>query len=181
MLKVMARSMKSFCRRWKKSEDGVAAVESALVFPILMTLLLGTFDIGNGILANQKAIRASQVVADLVTREKTITTTGIDEAVEAGELAFVPLDDSSFGVDIVSISFDSNSNPQILWRETRNMAAMADVFDRVAALAAPGTGVVVVTVQYNFAPTFSGMVVNEILMQEIAFAKGRRSAVVNKV
>ncbi|MEZ5919361.1 MAG: hypothetical protein R3D66_05490 [Alphaproteobacteria bacterium] len=46
---------------------------------------------GNAILANQKAIRSSQVVADLITRARSVNSTDIDEAVEAGRLAFEPL------------------------------------------------------------------------------------------
>jgi Flp pilus assembly protein TadG len=59
---------RNFTARWGRETEAVATVEAALVFPILLTLLLGTFDMGNGILANQKTIRASQIVADLMSR-----------------------------------------------------------------------------------------------------------------
>ena len=177
----MLRWVHSIIKRWHRSHDGVAAVEAALVFPILLTLLLGTFDIGNGVLANQKTIRASQVVGDLITRERSVDTASINEAIEAGELALLPMDVSSYGVDIVSIRFDNNSDPVIVWRQTQGMAPLADVLDRVDNLAEPGNGVVVVTVQYLFEPIFAGFVVDAIPMQEIAFTRGRKSAVVNRV
>ena len=161
--------------------DAVAAVESALIFPVLLTLLLGVFDMGNAILANQKAIRASQVVADLVTREREVSDADIDEAVEAGQLAFEPLESGSYGVDIVSIRFDDDANPEIVWRETQNMSAVASVLTDVASLAEAGGGVVVVNVEYLFEPIFAGFVVNLVPMQETAFARGRKSAVVNKI
>lgn len=176
----MMTKLKNLVRDWGRSPDATAAVDAALIFPILLTLLLGTFDIGNGILANQKAIRSSQITADLITRTRSVDSTAIDEAVEAGSLAFAPLDDSSFGVDIVSISFDDEANPQIVWRETRNMAPLADVLDRVADLAEANNGVVVVAAQYNFEPVFAGFIVDDIAMQEIAFARGRKSAVVTR-
>ncbi|MCC7304797.1 MAG: pilus assembly protein [Alphaproteobacteria bacterium] len=175
----MITCLKRVIKKWVGAEDAVAAVEAALVFPILMTLLLGTFDMGNAILANQKTIRASQVAGDLITRERTISSAGIDEAVEAGELAFAPLDASSFGVDIVSLRFNDDAEPEIVWRETRNMSPNPDVLDSVASLAEAGNGVVVVTVQYLFEPIFSGFVTGEIPMQEISFTRGRKSAVVN--
>ncbi|GJL85045.1 MAG: hypothetical protein DHS20C02_08200 [Micavibrio sp.] len=168
-----------FYSSWSKREDGMAAVEAALIFPILMTLLLGTFDMGNAILTNQKAIRASQVTADLVTRTPTISMDGIDEAINAGELSFTPFPSDTFGVDIVSIRFDDDAVPEIIWRETRNMSPNPDVLDDVASLAEAGNGVVVVSVQYLFEPLFAGFVVEQIPMQEIAFARGRRSATVN--
>lgn len=174
----LVQSLKQLILRWYRETDGLATLESAFVFPVLLVILLGTFDMGNGILANQKAIRASQVTADLVTRGREISDAGIEEAITAGELAFEPLDSSSFGVDIVSIRFDEDADPEIVWRETRNMTPMPDVLERVADLAEANNGVVVVAVRYLFEPIFAGFVVNQISMQEIAFARGRESPVV---
>lgn len=171
---------KHYIRAKAEDESGLAAIEAAMIFPILLTMLLGVFDLGNGILANQKAIRASQVVADLVTRDMMIDDTGIDEAIEAGELALSPLDTSSFGVDVTSLRFDSDAEPVILWRETRNMSENANVLEDVAPLAEENSGVVAVTVQYMFEPVFAGFVIDEFQMVEKAFARGRRSAIVTK-
>jgi hypothetical protein len=134
---------------------------------------------GNGILANQKTIRSSQIVADLVTRERSIDEAGIDEAIEAGRLAFETLSSTAYGVDIISIRFDDDAVPEIVWRETRNMAPMADVFSRVEPLAEEGNGVFVVAVVYQFEPVFAGFILDSMPMREVAFARGRKSAVVN--
>jgi Flp pilus assembly protein TadG len=170
---------KDLAYRWYCSIEALAAVEAALVFPILLTLLLGTFDMGNGILANQKTIRSSQVVADLVTRERSIDEAGLNQAIEAGRLAFETLSSTTYGVDIISIRFDDDAVPEIVWRETRNMAPIADVFERVEPLAEEGNGVVVVAVRYMFEPVFAGFVLDAMPMQEVAFGRGRKSAVVN--
>lgn len=179
MKSVLTLSLKNIARRWIKSEEGLAAVEAALIFPILLTLLLGVYDMGNGILANQKAIRASQIVADLITRERTVSAADIDEAVEGGQLAFETMTSETYGVDIVSIRFDDDAEAEIVWRETRGMSPIDDVLGRVESMAEADNGVVVVAVRYNFEPLFAGFVVNEIPMQEVAFARGRKSAVVN--
>ena len=168
----------SFLHRWYRDESGLAAVESALIFPVLLMMLLGTFDMGNAILANQKAIRASQVVADLITRNVNVDDGIIDEVIEAGRLAFDPLATGSYGVDIVSVGFDDDADPEIIWRETENMTPMGDVEARVASVADANSGVVVVAVEYQFDPIFVGFVMDTIAMQEVAFAKGRQSSVV---
>lgn len=167
--------------RWYKNEDGLAAVEAALVFPVLLVLFLGTFDLGNGILANQKTIRASQVTADLIARTSQVDINMVNEAVEAGELALNPMPTDTFGVDIVSIEFDDDENPVIVWRDTRNMAPLPDVLTRVESLAQAGEGVLVVTIEYDFQPVFAGFVVDTIPMREIAFARGRQGAVVEQI
>lgn len=165
-------------KRWWKDETGLAGVEAAMIFPVMLFLLLGVQDVGSAILTNQKAIRASQVVADLIARQNIVNTSDISEAIEAGRLAFEPLDSTSFGVDIVSVSFDDQSDPTIEWRETVNMTEISDVETRVASLAAPGEGVVMVAVQYEFEPMFAGFVIDAFRMQEVGFSRGRSSPVV---
>jgi hypothetical protein len=165
-------------KKWWHEELALAGVEAAMIFPIMLTLLLGVHDVGNAILANQKTIRASQVVADLIARQNIVSTSDVNEAVMAGELAYAPIDSSSYGIDIVSVSFDDMANMDIEWRETVNMDEISDVETRVAALASPGEGVVMVAVQYEFEPLFAGFVIDTFRMQEVAFSRGRSSPVV---
>ncbi len=163
---------------WIKNQDGHAGMEAALIFPVLMTLLLGVFDVGNAILANQKTIRASQVTADLVARMREVHNQDVREAVNAGRLALSPLDTRGYGVDIVSVRFDDSAIPEIVWRETKGMSPVDNVLDTLDGLAVAGEGVVVVTSHYNFTPVFAGFIINEVDMQEVAFARGRLSPVV---
>ena len=76
----------------------------------------------------------------------------VEPTVEAGELAFTPLATDTFGVDIISISFDDDAVAAIEWRDTRNMAPIDDVLTRVAELAESGDGVLVVAIEYEFEP-----------------------------
>lgn len=180
MFKSYASELKGFAQRWWSGEDGLAATEAAMIFPVLLVMLLGTFDMGRGILANQKTIRASQVTADLITRDREVSASDISEAIEAGELALTPYDVDAYGVEIVSIRFDDDANPEIVWSEIYgDISPNAGVLGDVASLAEPNGGVVVVSVEYLFEPVFSGFVVGDIPMRETAFARGRKSAVVS--
>ena len=165
-------------RVWMDNKDGHAGMEAVLIFPVLLTLLLGVFDAGNAILANQKTIRASQVTADLVTRAREVSQNDVEQAVDAGRLALSPMPMDEYGVDIVSIRFDSNAIPEIVWRETQNMDPVSDILGNLDLLASPGEGIVIVTAKYNFDPVFSSPITGPVAMQEVAFARGRLSAVV---
>jgi len=171
--KLYKSSLYCIARRFLKEERAVAAAEFALIFPLLMTLLMGTFDLGYGILAAQKTIRASQTTADLIARHRSVSTTEINEAVTAGMVALNPFDTSTYGVDIASVSFDENSNPVVLWRETRNMSANNAALESLQGIADEGEGMVVVTVQYIYEPTFVTAVVKDIPLQEVSYVRGR--------
>lgn len=167
-------------KRWACEEGGVAAVEAALLFPVMLTLLLGMVDIGNAILSNQKTITASQVAADLIARKETVSTTDINEAIEAARLAIEPFPTSTFGIDIVSLRFDNNGAPQIVWRVTQNMAPNDTAVASTALIGEPGEGMVVVSAVFRYDPIFAGFVIDEIPMEEVAFVRGRKSPVVNR-
>ncbi len=173
-------SFRKLVSRWRQEENALAAVEAALIFPVMLTLLMSIYDFGNAILANQKAIRASQVVADLITRENVVSDADIIEAVNAGRLVFEPLSSISYGVDIVSIRFDENADSEIVWRETENISSIPDALTAVAALEAENDGVVMVTVDYQFEPLFAGFVINTFDMRETAFSRGRSSPVITR-
>ncbi len=167
--------------KWYNEESGLAAVESAMIFPAMLVLLVGVFDVGNAILANQKTVRASQIVADLIARKQTASAEDVSEAIEAGRLAFEPINNGTYGIDIVSLQFDDDAETSIVWRETRNMTSLPDPIAAVAALQTPNEGVVMVSVEYQFEPIFAGFVIDTINMREIAFSRGRGSAVVQQI
>ena len=172
--------MFSIFKSWKDGDEGMAAVEAAMIFPIMLSMLLAIFDLGNGILANQKTIRASQVVADLITRQGIVTDDDIFEAIEAGRLALEPLDSSSYGVDIVSVRFDEDENINILWRETVIMPPAADPYTAVAPLVEANEGVLMVSVRYVYEPLFTAFISNDIEMGEVAFSRGRSSPSISR-
>lgn len=165
---------------WWRDESGLAAIEASMIFPIMLALLVGVFDGGNAILANQKTVRASQVVADLIARSGNATDADINEAIEAGRLAFVPLPTGSYGIDIVSLRFDEDANTEIVWRETVNMGSLPDTVVAVAALQEANEGVVMVTVDYQYDPLFVGFVFDTINMREVAFSRGRNAPVITR-
>lgn len=161
-----------------EDKRGTAALEAALLLPVMMVLLMGVFDIGRGIVVNQKAISASQVAADLLARNKTVNAGSLEEAIQASKLSLQPNDLESYGVDIVSVEFDEYGEPQILWRETRNMSENDVAVDSTSGLAPEGEGMIIVTVTYAYEPFFSAFLTDELVFTEVAFTRGRRSPTV---
>ncbi len=163
---------------WARDEKGFGATEFALIFPILMILVLAVWEVGTAISINQKAIGATQIVADLVARESTVTDDMLAEAVQAGRLVLQPYDTDLYGVDIVSVRFAANGDPELVWRETVDMAESGTLIERTRGLGNEGEGALAVIVTYEYTPILGGRVLNPITFAEVAFSRGRKSAVV---
>lgn len=175
----MSFNLKNIFKYWWTKEDGIAAAEFAMVFPILFILLMGMIDLGNGILANKKVITASQMSADLITRELIASDGDINDAVLAAQLAIQPLDVNKFGIDIAAIRFEGdNADATVIWRETVNMNENSNVEALADGLGVENEGLIAVTTEFVFEPTFVGRFINDINMREVSFMRGRRNSFV---
>jgi Flp pilus assembly protein TadG len=161
-----------------RDDTAIAAVEAAMVMPMIIMMLVSMVDIGNGILANQKLIAAAQITADLVTRKENPTLAERDDAVLAGKLAMSPYDLSTYAYNVISIEFDVGGTPDILWEDTSGVPTPDSLVQDTDDLGGPGEGVVMVRLLYTYKPFFTGFAVGDIDMQEVAYLRGRKSSVV---
>ena len=183
MMKHFGQILKTVLRRtrlfqWWVEKQAVAVIETAVLFPVMASLLMGVYDLGQGIVVSQKTIAASQIIGDLITRNQAVDVDLVNDIVTAGELALEPYDLTSFGYDIASIRFDEDQDPVVLWRRTENMEPNESAVDSVQGFAQEGEGLVIVTVIFSYTPFFSSFVVDSIDMNEVAFLRGRQSTTV---
>src|SRR5689334_12046452 len=92
--------------RWAREQKATALTESVILFPVMISLLMGCYDLGQGISVNQKTIGSAQIIADLVARNRSVDMTVMQDIVQAGEMAIEPYSTLPFGYDIASIEFD---------------------------------------------------------------------------
>jgi Flp pilus assembly protein TadG len=162
-------------RQWIENEEATAIIEAAMLFPPMLTMLMGVFDLGNGIMLGQKTITSSQTAADLTARDRTVNAGEMEQIISAAQLAYEPFGLNGFGIDIASVRFDANQRPVVLWRVTRDMPPNQNAVESVNGLAPEGEGMVISTVRYSYRPLFASLFMDDFNFQEVAFARGRRS------
>jgi len=167
---------KNRLKKWQDNDEGNVMIESVLVLPIMLTMMLGIIDIGTGLMVNKKLITSSQIISDLLARRDSVNSADVADAMEAGQLVMFPYDLMDFGIDIAGIRFDGvGATPLVEWRETDNMAPNVSVLAGSDGLGTEDEGVIAVTVSYSYVPRFSSFAVNPILMEEVAYVRGRGS------
>lgn len=173
--------MISRIRQFWRNEEGVAAIEVAMLLPVIMILLLGTIDTGNAIVIHKKVMTAASIAADLMARGSSADDVEVADAHTAALMAIDPYNRALLGLDIASVQFvGSGATPTIMWRETFNMPPNPNVLTRAAGLGVQGEGVLVVTTRYVYAPVFSSMITDDIVLEEVAVTRGRRSSFVSR-
>ncbi len=144
------------CRR------AMAAVEMALMAPVLIALLLGTLDLGWRILASYKLERAVAALADLSARSRSLSPTELDDIFEAVTPIARPFDMGTDGAAILSgVRDDTGNRPVILWQRRAGLGLDADsrigieggIADLDGALDLdPGESVIVAELFFRFQP-----------------------------
>lgn len=102
-----ARRLRRGLRRLIGDREGVSLIEFAFMAPILVSLLIGSFEIARFVLLNQKLNRLASNSSDLVTRSETMSEKELDNIFAAGEFITSPFRMTSKGVVVIS----SVSNP----------------------------------------------------------------------
>ncbi len=74
-------------RSFRKDCEGVAAVEFALIAPLMIALFIGTLEVSAAVSVNRKVSRISSVVGDLVTQNDELTGNAINAIMDvAGDI-----------------------------------------------------------------------------------------------
>lgn len=107
-------------RKWtfRRDERGVAAVEMALIAPILMVMLLGMSELALRMRAQYKAAQTATTVADMIARYQAVTASDVKGLLDASSKIIGSSDFATKGVVILSSASKSTAtaNPKVAWR-----------------------------------------------------------------
>jgi Flp pilus assembly protein TadG len=166
--------MKAFVARFGRDRRGMAAVEFALLLPVMLTLSLGVVEVTNLVMAQRKLVAAAQTAADLIAQETDVTTAEVTDILEASKMVVRPLSTASLLIGIASVRYDDDSGaPYVDWTQGLNGGAVENAVDRATGLGQAGGGVVVVQATYNYTPIAGGLVLGSMSLSEVAISKPR--------
>jgi Flp pilus assembly protein TadG len=165
----MLRAVRSLAR----NGAGVAAIEFALVMPILLSLFLGTFELTNLLLASSKLTTAAQTAADLVAQQKSVAKADITNYGNAAREIMAPFAATPLGLAYASVTFDAAGKPTLAWHDEDNAPAIVNPTSLVAGLGAAGESVVIVQVRYAYASPISFVLQSSYSLSDTAFRRPR--------
>lgn len=105
----------STARRFARDRKGVGAIEFAIIFPVLVMLYLGAFEITIGLSVSKRTARAAGSIADIVTQQQSVTKSSLTDIAKAAAPIYSPYDSSGMLVKVTAIQIDGSSNPTVMW------------------------------------------------------------------
>jgi Flp pilus assembly protein TadG len=154
--------------------SGLAALEFALVLPVMITAMLGAVESSNIVKSYAKAVSASQTVADLTAQSSALTTAQMNSIVVAAQQVLSPLnsDATVLGVEVISVGFSSTNAPTQLWRFSWGTIQPTLSLTGAKNLGATGDSVVMVTLAYKCIPLVQD-IVSQVTFSEVSYSRPR--------
>ncbi|TPM39171.1 TadE/TadG family type IV pilus assembly protein [Mesorhizobium sp. B2-3-4] len=146
--------------RFWSNRRGVAAVEFALIAPILLVMYFMTMEASQAIETSKKVSRVGSMVADLVTQQPTVVKADLDAIMKIGTLTLQPYNRSTPTIIVTAIQVTTDATPliKVVWsRKLTNgvssVGAAAGTTTTVpSTLAVAGTFLVRVESNLSYSP-----------------------------
>ena len=171
-------------KRLARDTHAVAAVEFALVLPVLLTLLFGTVEVGRYIYLNMKVQNAASNIADVLSRPEQIAASDISALFSATPVMLRPFEAGTRARVIVSgvIVPDQDEPAEVAWQSEGGGSLGAS--SAVGAVGEPanvppglvyhgGEAVIAAEIVYDYQPWLLQFVPNQRLHAEAYFRPRR--------
>lgn len=113
--------------RFRRDNGGVAAIEFALIAPIMIGLYVMLNETASGLRAARKVTIAARVTSDLVTQLTNMTDTDRNDIFNALTPVMSPFNATLASIRLTSIRFDGNAKGYVDWSEAQGTGLIAHV------------------------------------------------------
>lgn len=149
----LLNSPRALARRFARSEGGVAAVEFAIILPLMLTLYLGLVEMAQGFTVKRKVAILARTLADLSAQATTISNTERDNILASAAQMLAPDASASEARGyVVSVFVDDKKKATVCWGESVNGYTVPTSVSLEPGLLLPGRSVILAEIHYNFRP-----------------------------
>jgi|SRR5580704_16475915 Flp pilus assembly protein TadG len=176
----MVRRKAKLHRRFLRSTRGVAAVEFAIMLPILVTLFLASVDAARAIAIYTK-VRAASYVLDAITNQyTTIQSADMSAILGATSVVLAPYSSSPVTVVLSQIKVSSATSAAVNWSATLNGTALTQknpitVPTNFASCSSYPCYLIYGQVSYTYTPLFLYFTKSAITLSDSLYATPRVS------
>lgn len=175
--------------RLRRDERGVAAVEFAMIVPIMFFLLVGAVEMSQALTVDRRVTQSASSTADLIARAPSqgVTTGDVDTSMLIIQQLMAPYSTTPLTVKVVSVvakTVNGSLQYTVDWSRDNNGGTPytkgATYTNVPAGLLVAGESVIISEATYNYSPlVFSYFISSAFNMSEIFYLKPRNSSCVS--
>jgi Flp pilus assembly protein TadG len=164
---------------WCENTGGFAAVEFALIIPIMLVLLFGTVEISNGVAVYRKVTLMAHTLSDLASQSVSVQDSDLTNFFAASTGIMTPYSTTPISQTITEIWINPTLQARVQWSSGAAAQAAGTVVTVPAKLAIANTYVIYSQVSYLYTPAV-GYVMSKagVTLSDFAYSRPRQSTCV---
>ncbi|WP_182086081.1 TadE/TadG family type IV pilus assembly protein [Aureimonas sp. ME7] len=167
-------------QRFRRNDRGVAALEFAIVAPMILILYMGASQLSIGVTLDRKLQNIAATTTDLVSQSQGGTTTKgeISAILKIARAMVEPYDSADVKIRLMSVSVDAKGKATVDWTPVTAGGATApkkgDVYALPAAFSAQRSrSFVIAEVEYTYKPLGGFGLQNALPLKEASYQTPR--------
>ncbi len=118
------RRLRAFIRLWRADQGAVAAVEFAMILPVLVLLMVGTLEIARVVMAERRVSQIASLISDVVGREDSITADDLNSIYSGAAQFLAGYDTGSLKISLIPVKASPTDATKIrVYAATNNRRA----------------------------------------------------------
>ena len=164
---------------WLENTGGFAAVEFALIVPIMLVLFFGTVEISNGVAVYRKVTLMAHTLSDLTSQSVSVQDSDMTNFFAASTGIMTPYSTTPISQTITEIWINPSLQARVQWSSGSAAQAPGTVVTVPASLAIANTYVIHSQVSYLYTPAV-GYVMSKagVTLSDFAYTRPRQSTCV---
>jgi Flp pilus assembly protein TadG len=155
---------------------GIAAIEFAMVVPLMLVLFFGTVEFSSGVAIDRKVTLMARTLSDLTSQNISVTTTQLNNIFNASTGIMAPYPSSEVNARIVELYIDPNLVVRQIWTATSGTAPPTGTVTVPTALKIAGTYLIFSEVSYTYKPAVGYVMAKSgIKLSDFTFTRPRQS------
>lgn len=175
-------------RLFARDSRGAAAVEFALVTPLMIAMYFGTVELSSGVAIDRKVTQVSHTLSDLIAQATSVSNSDIAGVFDAGSKIMTPYLVAPMTSKVTAVTIDGNGRATVAcsrsWSSssgvTSGYAQNTVVTSSIpAGLISNNTELIWAEVTYVYTPAIGYIVTTAITMSDQFFSRPRQSNTVD--
>lgn len=182
VMSALAARFTSRLSQFCSERRAIAAVEFAMLLPVLVSLYLGCVELSRGIAADRKVTLVAHTVADLATQFTDIADSDMSNILNASAAIMAPYASSSLQAVVSELAIDNKGNATVVWSDTLNGTArtVGQAVTIPSTLAVPNTYLVLGETTYNYDPIFGYVITGTLTLTDKIYMQPRVAVCVTR-
>lgn len=159
--------------RFAGEERGIAAVEFALIVPIMVSAYLGSVDLTQAVMVDRKVSVMTSAIGDLVAQTDQIDDTEMANILAISAALMSPYDASTIKLRVTSLEITDEKNSgkrkaKVQWSDGKNQTAYPKNTEILIpeSIAVNATSVIFTEASYVFKPLFGQIITSSITLED---------------